>query len=76
MNSDFKSKFLLVVYTVCAGIIGWSLYSYYKPQIILGACQDIASRSANVNQKRKIDQDPAGDYDKIFSDCLTDSGIY
>lgn len=66
----------MLVFVFSAATIGWSLWNYYRPQVVLAACTDIAQRSSAVGGKRQIEKSLETEYDTILANCLSDSGIY
>lgn len=75
MKERHKSKFYLFVFAATATILGWGIWTNFKPHIILASCADIADKSSSVFQRYSIFEDPGKKYDKVLHQCLSDAGI-
>ncbi len=72
---EHKSHWYLIIALGIAVIIGWSIYSQYKPLIIKASCSEIAAKSSDLIYKNIDSFEPVYSYENINKKCIKDSGI-
>lgn len=66
----------MTVFIVTASILGWGVWSNYRPQVVYASCADIAEKTANLSVKKNLPSDTANDFELLLNECLTDAGYY
>lgn len=70
-----KSHLYLLLVLVVAVVIGWSVYTQYKPYLIEASCSEIAASSSNLINEEQEFLEPSNTYENIKRKCLRDSGL-
>ena len=72
---EHKSKFYLFFVLIIAVVIGWSIFTHYKPLIINASCSEIAANSSGFIYEERELYDPTYSYENIRTKCIQDSGL-
>ena len=65
----------MLLVLVVAVVIGWSVYTQYKPYLIEASCSEIAASSSNLINEEQEFLEPSNTYENIKRKCLRDSGL-
>lgn len=72
---DKKNHLYLLLVFVVAVVIGWSIYTQYKPLLIKASCSEIAANSSDLIKCENDLFDSSYSYNNIRKKCLEESGI-
>ena len=75
MNDHIKSKVFLLVFSVTAGLLAWSVWFNYRPQVIYASCVDIADRTQLIEARANLEIDDQN-FDYLLNNCLQDAGYF
>ena len=71
-----RSKLFMFIFVATAIILAWGAWNNYRPMVIYASCNDIASKSSNIQKRTEILQDTDQDFDIVLNDCLSSAGYY
>lgn len=74
MSPELRGKLYMVIFAIFATLLGFYIWSVYRPKVILAECTNLAQKSTQTYSRTSLPGDVKKDYESILDECLADFG--
>ena len=71
MKDQHKHTLFLSIVAATAFILGWGVWTNYRPTIVYAGCGDIAGKTSNISTRTTLPGE--FDYDTLFYECIKEA---